>query len=307
MNPLYLNPALTGDFDGQWRFNLNQRSQWRSVSRPYNTVAISADNREGLLLPGMYHGLNFMHDVAGDGNYRTTEIGLSTAYQLYLGADSVHSFTPAVHLAFNHRTIDFSKLSFDNQFNGYYYDPSLPTNEVFGTNSRAGFNVSVGGIYSWKPDEKKEVVVGAGLFNIPQIKQSFYGDDGIKRDRRVLVHARATLPLKEKWDLQPALFGQFQGKYTELVLGTNIRYTLKERRNDYFAPYAGIYFRNKDGIYIVAGAYYNDWIVGVSYDVNTSDLTPASRVRGGLEFSVQYILRLFKPKVIQYRVCPDYL
>ena len=29
--PIYFNPALTGDFDGQLRFSLKYRDQWRSI------------------------------------------------------------------------------------------------------------------------------------------------------------------------------------------------------------------------------------------------------------------------------------
>ncbi|MEZ4924560.1 MAG: type IX secretion system membrane protein PorP/SprF [Crocinitomicaceae bacterium] len=77
MNPVYLNPALTGNHDCNYRFSANQRSQWRSVSRPYNTIAMSAENRDGWILPGMYHGVNIFHDAAGDGNYRTIEFNLN--------------------------------------------------------------------------------------------------------------------------------------------------------------------------------------------------------------------------------------
>ena len=307
MNPVYLNPALTGNHACDWRFSGSQRSQWRSVSRPYNTVAISAENRQGWILPGLYHGVNIFHDVAGDGNFRTTEFNISSAYQFYLNNDSTHSVTPGIQLGINHRNIDFSLLSFDNQFNGYYYDPSLSTQENFGTNKRTGFNMAIGAIYSYKPEYRKELVAGIGWFNIPQIKQSFYGDDLIKRDRRVMIHAKANYPLNYEWDIQPGIMMQFQGKYNEIIFGTNARYIIKDKKGEFIAPYAGVWLRNRDAAYLTAGAYYNSWKAGVSYDVNFSQLTPASNLRGGLEFSVQYILCIFKPKEIQHRICPDYM
>lgn len=307
MNPVYLNPALTGNFDGDWRFTGNQRSQWRAVSRPFNTIALSAENREGLIIPGLYHAVNLFHDAAGDGNYRTIEMNISTSYQRFLDLDSVHSVTPGFQIGFNHRRIDFSQLTFDSQFNGFYYDPDLPNFESLGTTSRTGLNFALGAVYTYQPEVRKKITAGIGWFNLPQAKQSFYGDDLIKRDRRVAIHAKALYELNYEWDLQPGVFMQFQGKYKELVFGSNARYIYKDKKGEYIAPYAGLWFRNKDAVYFTAGAYYNEWIVGISYDINLSQLAPASNVRGGLEFSVQYILHLFKPKEIQHRICPDYL
>ena len=307
MNPVYLNPALTGNFDGDWRFSGNQRSQWRSVSRPFNTIAIAAENREGLLLNNLFFGGNFFHDAAGDGDFRTIELNLSAAYQLVIDTDSLHWITPGIQFGLNHRNIDPNKLSYDTQFNGFFYDPTLPSSETFQSVSRTGFNFSLGTIYTYKKEARQQFTVGIGWFNLPRIKQSFYDDDLIKRDRRLTLHGKGIYELDYQWDLQPGFMFQFQGVYKELVLGSNVRYIFKDKKGEFIAPYAGLWFRNRDAVYVTVGAYYNQWVAGISYDVNVSKLVPASNVRGGLEFSVQYILHLFKPLDIKHRVCPDYL
>lgn len=307
MNPIYLNPALAGNFEGDWRFSGNQKSQWRSVSRPYNTMALSAENKEQRLLKGLYHAFNFYHDAAGDGNLRTIELNLTNSYQYYLDSDSTQSITGGLQIGFNRKSIDFTKLNFDNQFNGYVFDENLPTNETFTLQKYLNLNLAIGAIYTYKPEKRKEVTAGIGWFNITTPKQSFFGNEAIKRDKRVVIHAKGNYPLNYELDLQPGIFTQFQGKYKEIVFGSNIRYLYKDKRGEYIAPYAGLWFRNKDALNIVLGAYYNNWIGGISYDVNLSKLLPASNVRGGLEFSLQYILHIFKPLEVQHRICPDYL
>ncbi len=307
MNPIFLNPALTGNFDGDWRFSGNQRSQWRSVSRPFNTIALSAENREGLILPNLYHALNIFHDAAGDGDFRTIEMNFSSSYQLFIDQDSIHSVTPGIQIGFNHRSIDIDKLNFDNQFNGFFFDPSLPTFENLTTSKRTGLNFSLGAIYSYRKENRKQLTAGIGWFNLPQAKQSFFGNELIERDRRIVVHGKGIYKLNFEWDLQPGFSLQFQGKYKEIVFGSNARYIYRDKKGEFIAPYAGLWFRNQDALFLVAGAYYNQWNIGVSYDINLSQLAPASNIRGGLEFSAQYILHLFKPKDIQHRICPDYL
>jgi len=307
MNPIYLNPALTGNFDGDWRFTGNQKSQWRSVSRPYNTFAISAENKEERLLPGLYHAINLYNDVAGDGNFRTVELNITNAYHRFIDKDSIHGITFGLQVGFNHKNIDFTKLNFDSQFNGYKFDANLPQNENFGIYKFTNLNLAIGALYTYKPEKRKELVAGFGWFNLTTPKQSFFGNPSIDRDKRVVLHAKANYPLNFELDLQPGLFMQFQGTYKEIVIGSNIKYIYTDKKGEYIAPYAGLWFRNKDAINLVAGAYYNNWIAGVSYDINISKLIPASNVRGGLEFSLQYILHIFKPVDTKYRICPDYL
>jgi type IX secretion system PorP/SprF family membrane protein len=307
MNPIYLNPALTGNFEGDWRFTGNQKSQWRSVSRPYNTFGLSAENKEQLLLPGLYHAFNFYHDAAGDGDFKTIEFNITNAYEYFIDNDSVHSITAGLQIGLNHKNIDFAKLNFDSQFDGYTFDASLPSNEVFNLESFTNLNLAIGAIYKYKPTKRKEITAGIGLFNMTTPNQSFFGNQEIIRDKRIVIHAKATYPINFELDIQPGIFTQFQGKYKEIVLGANVRYLYLDKKGEFIAPYAGLWFRNKDAANVVLGAYYNDWIGGISYDINLSNLVPASNVRGGLEFSLQYIIHLFKPLDVQHRICPDYL
>jgi hypothetical protein len=50
-SPFNINPALTGAFDGAFRFIGNQRSQWRSVTVPYRTTGLAVDARNPQGLP----------------------------------------------------------------------------------------------------------------------------------------------------------------------------------------------------------------------------------------------------------------
>ena len=42
-SPLTLNPALTGKFDGDFRFAANYRNQWPSINNAYTTGTASFD------------------------------------------------------------------------------------------------------------------------------------------------------------------------------------------------------------------------------------------------------------------------
>ena len=82
-------------------------------------------------------------------------------------------------------------------------------------------------------------------------------------------------------------------KATDMLLGANIGYNLPENNDKIVAVYAGSFVRdgvkrNTDAYVIVAGIMFKNMDVGLSYDVNISDLNVATDNRGGFEISLIY-------------------
>lgn len=304
-NPLFLNPANTGHFNGDIRLNGNWKDQWRSVSKPYQTLSASADFCALKNRNFGYGGLLF-HDVSGDGQFRTIELQGNVAYTIKLKSDSSQLFRPGLNLGVNHRQINWDQLTFDNQFNGMSFDPSLPSNESYATDSKTNLSFGVGLLYEYIKNSRKKVTAGMSLFNINRPNQGFY-TTVVPRDVRFNVFGNAIYKLNPDYDLVPSLQLSIQGKYRELVMGGLVKNTLKNRLGEYLAVYGGLFYRNKDAAIVRIAMDYNQWKFGVSYDVNFSKLVPASHVRGGLELSIQYILYRFKPSKQMHRICPDYI
>ena len=71
-----------------------------------------------------------------------------------------------------------------------------------------------------------------------------------------------------------------------------------------------MYYRINDAAIVGFGMGKDNIQANISYDINTSDLTPASNYRSGFEFSVIYIWKKKKKeKKIEYKEekCPKYL
>lgn len=304
-NPIFQNPANSGRFSGTYRFYANYRDQWRSVTVPFQTLSISADTKFEKV-KNLSLGILFFHDAAGDGRFRTIELQVSPSYNLKLTSDSLHNLRFGVQFGMNHRQMIFNNYYWDNQFDGVQYNPSLASNENYQTQKKTNVSVGVGAVYEWAVSKRKRIAAGIGLFNINAPNQGFLGTV-IKRDRRLNFFAQGQFRLNEEWDILPTVQLNFQGTYNEIIFGSNVRYILKERLDQYMALYFGGFFRNKDSGYISAGLDYKDWFAGISYDLNFSKLVPASRVRGGIELSLRYIVNRVKPKNIFHRVCPDYI
>ncbi len=246
------------------------------------------------------------HDVAGDGQFRTIELQGNLSYLLKLTKDSTHTIRTGFNVGMNHRQLNWDQFYFDNQYNGVNFDPSLPTNEVYQTDRKTNASIGSGLVYEYFKNKRQKISAGIGLFNLNKPNQGFYNEK-ISRDIRMNVFAKAQYKLDVDWDLLPSLQFSMQGIYRELVAGSSVRYILAERAGTYRAVYAGLWYRHRDAAYVSVGADYQDWFVGLSYDVNFSKLVPASRARGGFEIAVRYILHHFKPKKVLHRVCPDYI
>jgi type IX secretion system PorP/SprF family membrane protein len=301
-NQLFQNPGNAGHFDGDYRFIGNFRDQWRSVTIPYNTFSMSADarfNKWGV-------GILMFHDQAGDGTFRTIETQGNISRSIKLTSDSSHIIRPGINFGMNHRQLNWDKLYFDSQYNGYILDQSLPTNENYQSDRKTNLSIGAGLIYEWQKSNRTKITAGFGAYNMNQPNQGFYNTE-IKRDVRYNSFIKATFMLNEKWDIVPSMQYSQQGVYREFILGSSSRYYLNTSKGAHRALSAGLWYRTKDAGYLSFGYEHRDLFVGVSYDVNFSKLVPASNYRGGIEIAVRYIIRKFKPKNIIHRVCPDYI
>ena len=307
-SPLNLNPALTGDFDGEYRFAGNHRRQWASVSVPYQTFGVSAEAKQPLsTLPNLAAGLAVYTDKAGDSHFTTTQINISGAYKFQISRDSTQFLILGVQSGITERKLDYTKLSFDNQYNGYQYDSKLSNNESFVNNKRTYPNFNIGLNYHRKLSDKNRLSIGLSWFNISKPKQTFQNDNSAKLDRRVDLNTNVSINLKENLDLIPSALIKMQGTYREFIIGSNLKYTLHPENYNYQAIYVGGWLRSADAAFVSIGMDYKPWHFGVSYDINLSNLRPASNGRGGFEFAVIYILKNLMPQRNAYKVCPNYI
>jgi len=305
-NPVFQNPANTGHFTGgDYRIHANYRDQWRSVTVPFQTLSFSGDTK-GLLHDNLGLGLYVFNDVTGDGKFRTIELQPSASWTFKLDNDSIHTIRPGVSAGLNYRQFNADAFTFNSQWNGSAFDPSLPTNEVFQTQRRSNLTVGVGLNYEWFQNPRKKIIAGVGFFNINQPNQGFFGED-ILRERRINVFVRSQFKIADEWDILPSLQYNNQGTYHEFLIGSQTRYILKDRLGEYRAVFFGAYMRGGDAGSLMAGMEWNNWWGGISYDINYSSLYVASRARGGVEFSLRYIFGAYKPQKTIFRVCPDYI
>lgn len=307
--PMNLNPSLTGMFDGDYRFIGNQRNQWRSITLPYtyHTFGGSVDARNFLGKENINAGFSIYNDKAGDSEFGTLQLNVAGAYNKTLTSDSSQQLAFGIQTGFTQRKINYDNLSFDNQYNGLYYDPGTGNGESFAKASYTYLNLNSGIAWSYIPKERFKIISGIALYNITKPKQSFFNNNEIKLDRKITFFGSGQFKINDKIDVLPSFLLMGQGTYREYLLGSSVKYILEDILGKYRAIYFGTWFRTGDAGFVSAGMDYDNINVGISYDINVSNLNPASKYRGGFEISIIYIIRRFIPFRTKHKACPNFI
>ncbi len=302
MSPLTLNPACAGAFKDV-DATLNYRNQWGSVSSPYKTMEAAVDLRafqkkwkSGFL--GL--GLNVYNDVAGDGNLTTTMVDLSLAGHVRI--DNHQLLSAGVQGGFGQSSIQVSNLSWDNQWNGFEYNSQLPSGETFKNQSFLYPDVGAGVLYQYNKGEmyvsgndNLQSDIGFSVSHINQPMQTFYASSTDQLYMKYTLHGNMTFGLKNTpLSLMPGFVFYRQGPTQEIMVGSLVKYTLKE--DSKYTGYVkgasialGAYYRWNDAVVISSLMEFANYAIGVSYDVNVSDLRTASNGLGGIELALRYV------------------
>ena len=299
MYPMWLNPALTGAIDGDFRVSAIHRTQWSSIANGFSTTAVSADM---VTNKNVNLGVNIMQQSAGDAGYKYTNAQFSLCYTgIRFGREGDKVVTFALQGGLLNRRFDIAKSQVDDQYNGTTYDPNRATNEFTGKTSAASLDLGAGALfYDADPDKKINIFAGVAAAHITKPKDpSLSAGNNDRLPVRYTVHGGANIYLTENAHLVPNALFMTQGNVNEMMLGTYVQMSV----NPFTDIMAGINYRVKDAFYPYVGLSYNNFTVGCSYDVNSSQL--GKMVNGASSFEISLLYENSK-KEKGYFKCPRF-
>lgn len=292
--PLTVNPAFTGNFDGQWRAAAIYRNQWASVTTPFVTYGASFD------MPVIHDltvddylavGGQLFNDKAGDGNLSNFSGLVSVAYHKFLGAKVDKVLSVGLQGGYTSKSIDISKLYFGDEFQNGQFNPGIGQEAL--NNKVNYFVVNAGVSWSHAPSENFSYTIAAGANNLNQPQESFEQkkNSEVGLGIRYTGQVGAIWYLNEKFSLRPAVLYQNQSTANELIAGNEFNMIVGNPEIRSFATnvFLGGWYRTGDAVMITGGIEYKNLRIGVSYDYNTSALKTASNGNGGFEISLRYI------------------
>lgn len=308
MNPISLNPASTGFYDGDFRIGAYNRSQWYSVTKAYQNNGLWFDipiAKRSAQQDIFGYGMTFDFDIAGDSKYSTLQSNAMFSYARALNKKNNHFLMIGISGGIAQRTIDYAALSFDEQYQEDMYNSTHPISEVFPTSKFLFGDCAAGIQWFYQPSESFYYQAGISAFHLNMPKQSLLKDESIRMPIKYNIQLSAGFGINSDMIITPSIFYSQQQPYQEFLIGCMYTYIIsRDQRGNSKKFEIGLDYRWRDALYVVIGADIKNIRFNFSYDFNISKLTPASDAQGGVELSLYYIFKkkkTFKRKAIP---CP---
>ncbi|GAO42582.1 hypothetical protein FPE01S_01_15970 [Flavihumibacter petaseus NBRC 106054] len=285
--PSWLNPSLTGVFNGDYRVAGIYRNQWGNITTPFSTPGVSVDVNTG---KNASFGISALRQKAGNGGYYYTTAYASMSYSgVRFGADGNHHLNMGFQLGMIQRGFDMSKMTFGDQWNPVTgYNPSQVTSESLTRTKSTSFDAGVGILYfDATPGKKANIFAGVSAAHINRPTDQFSTDGDAKLPVRYNFHAGVRLMLNEVFSLTPNALYMRQGSAEEKMIGAYGQLKVNEE-TDFLL---GVNYRIQDAVSPFVGVYFKNMTLGCSYDVNTSDLSKMARGSNSFEISLTFIGR----------------
>ena len=310
--PLLRNPALAGLFSGDLRLQAVYRTQWQSVTVPFQTTSI---NGEVKLAIGKSEdfitlGGQVLQDKAGTIALTSTHLLPAINYHKSLSADRNMYLSLGFMGGLVQRRLDMSKITTNSQYDGTGYNGGLSTGENITAPSHSYFDGTAGMSFNTQMGEDPEnnLFVGVAYHHFNKnTKTSFYNNTITALSPKWVYSAGAKMAATDNAYITIHADYTKQGAYTELIGGAMVTWRLDDTENPRYYLHGGAFMRWKDAFIPVAKIEIKPFAVSVSYDANISQLSTASGGRGGFEMGLSYQKYLSRDNTSREAVrCPRF-
>lgn len=305
---LYLNPAfaateptITGSF--------NSRTQWKSVVTPYSTsqaslvIPIFRSSNKFQNIGGI--GLSFYNNKAGEIGLNTIGVNVNAAYVVQL--NEYNNIITGIQLGFIQKTIDFSKGQWGSQFdpiNGF--NSSVDPGEYNFVSSILYPDVAFGVLYYNNPrrditETGKSFYFGASAYHFNRPNESVIKDQGSMLPALYKFTLGGEYSLNATWNVSPNVLIAMQNTAIQVNVGAYATYSFGNSESEQFIipnrVIAGTWYRFSDSYIGSLGFGNKFYMVGFSYDMNSSSLRLNSEAKGARAYEIS--IKISSPKIVK--------
>lgn len=314
-SPLMLNPALTS-VDKHLQAAVQHKDQWRSLNG-YRTSALSFEmkfdpknwikvkRKTEVYTPrgdeGFAFGINVFSDVAGDGNMKQLAASFVLAYHLQVSAHS--RLSTGIKGGFIQKSISPEGLRFNSQYTpDGAYNSGISSGESFSYLNFINADFAGGILYSYNTEatsisanDQKSVKAGFSMDHLNRPGQTFVSGNSFGREFiKCTFHANAMIGIHNTpLSIGSSALLYLQGVQKEAIAGILFKYSIRQESkytgvNKPKSISVGCYYRMADAVIPTLLYEFNQFSVGISYDVNASGLSSATWGRGGVEIGLRF-------------------
>lgn len=301
--PSWLNPALTGAFDGKYRVSGVYRDQWSGISGGFTSRGLSADM---VTSKNLNFGAGVMQQSTETG-YSYLTANASASYSgVKFDTEGYKRLVFGLQAGILNRKFNQSKFQLGDQYDpSTGYNPNLPSQEVF---SNLGGNTALdlgAGIVYYDSDPNKKLNVFAGFsamhLNRPSATFAQQGAED-KLPVRYTVHGGVRIAVSETFSVVPNALYLRQGNAEEKMIGGYAQMDGPAGID----LLLGANYRFKDAVVPFLGVNVKNLVFGFSYDFNSSELGKQVSTANSTEISLSYIFSKTKTLGQKNFICPRF-
>lgn len=291
--PLWMNPALTGATDIDYKATLIHRNQNFGNANTFSTSGLSAEVSTN---QNINIGFNILNQRATSGGYGYLNGALSLAYTgVKLGFNEDYHITFGLNVGFLNRRFDSSTFQLGDQYQeGTGFSPLLPSADNFNNKASTALDAGAGiAFFDTNPLKMVNLYAAFSINHLTRPIDPFVDSEGkMKLPMRYLFNLGASIKLENNVSLIPHVLYARQGNAQERMAGVYVSIPYGESA----ALLAGANLRLKDAIVPYAGVTLDNFTLGLSYDVN-----PALVKNGIRSNTFEISLTFFKRRSANYR------
>lgn len=280
--------------------SITARDQWLSIPVPYKTQKIEYSQKINPKHKANWvaMGLVLINDRVGDVQYSNQSFGLNFTTHIHLVDQIYMRFGASINYV--NRFLDDSMVKLGEQFDGDQFRQGInPFDQALqGITNYVIYNTGV--FFVGYKDGYKDWGIGLSGFNVNQpytniVKESM-------RPVRWSLFVEKQLVQKKAFRLELLSAVLKQQEYLEIQLGLLSKITIGP---DLILE-SGLSYRSSDALIPYLGIGRSSLQLGLSYDMNISELQNASAGRGGPELFLKYTITKVKPLKGRKKCCPNY-
>jgi type IX secretion system PorP/SprF family membrane protein len=308
MNPLYMNPAQTGAYEGTYRVGGIYRSQWNVGAADYKPLTAYVDAPILLIAKRHWVGIGLMYakDEAGTHNLGTRLTALSGAFHYALDKRYKNVLTLGVQAG-----VGSAGLNSSNKDNAFYTQIANTKGvgnpwDLLSDKNTSYTDLNAGLLFKSTIDKASKISVGLSFAHVNNPKKSLLKTpSGARLPLYLAGIISYDRKINNKLSIHPTILLHKQTKANTINPQVMVGYKMSQK-GDPITIKGGLgYDINGNAGNLLAGVEYKDIVVGVGYDLNTGALQNARQ--NALEIAIQYTGKIYKkPSVKPVIVCPKY-